>query len=104
MSAVTSTKHPGFREEREWRIVYTPSVDLSHNVPQARCSINGIPQVIQKLCLGSLGIGIKDILDKIIIGPCEHPNVMAEAFSWLLDELEVPDINSKICVSDIPVR
>src|SRR6266436_91102 len=39
--AVLCTKHPGFHEEREWRIIYSPSFQKSDRVVSSVVSING---------------------------------------------------------------
>lgn len=108
--AVLCTKHPGFHEEREWRNVASPKM---HPTDQATLEvevIRGIPQPVLKLNLqnnpekGLTGLAIPDLLDRIIIGPCEFPRVIYSAFLRLLVDAEVPEPEKKIIVSDIPLR
>jgi len=51
-----------------------------------------------------VGLALPDLLNRIIIGPCEFPQVILTAFHRLLDDAGVPDPGKKIVVSDIPLR
>jgi hypothetical protein len=107
---IVSTKHPGFAEEREWRAVYTPTLDASvHITTEIEC-VNGIPQTVQKIPLKNIpegdlyGLEIPELLNRIIIGPSEYPQALHQAFVHLLDAAGVPDPASKVVVSNIPLR
>ena len=117
--SVLCTKHPGFEEEREWRIISSPIVQqmvpANSVVGQERIKsdvvvIGGIPQIIYKVPLenipeeGLVGLTIPEILDHIIIGPTAYPGAIADAFCRLLEVAGVPDPKSKIFTSDIPIR
>lgn len=109
-AAVLCTKHPGFSEEREWRIYSNPAIQTSPHLVQDVAVVRGTPQVVLKLPLndfpeeGLTGMELPDLLDRIIIGPCEFPEVSHRAFWHLLKEHGVDDPNSKIFVSGIPLR
>lgn len=49
--AVLATKHPGFHEEREWRVIYSPAQQLSRHLSASLEIVRGIPQRIYKLPL-----------------------------------------------------
>lgn len=109
-SAVLCTKHPGFAEEREWRVIASPQMFPS---PLLRASVEvvrGVPQTVQKVSLRDYNeIGLdalepKRLIDRIIVGPCEYPSVIARALYQLLLECGVDDPASRIAVSDIPLR
>ena len=108
--AVLCTKHPGFHEEREWRVVASPVMHPTDHATLGVEVIRGTPQAVLKLDLqnhpdkGLVGLAIPELLDRIIIGPCELPQVISSAFQKLLAEAEVPDPEKKIIVSDIPLR
>jgi len=108
--AVLSTKHPGFHEEREWRIIHSPSYEPSERVLRTVETIQGVPQHVIKVPLrnypdqGFVGAEIQDALDRIIIGPTKHPHVIADAFCDLLRQVGLSDPEKKICISDIPLR
>lgn len=108
--ATLCTKHPGFREEAEWRIIYSPSFNSSPRITKEVKSINGVVQPICRIPLidipdeGLVGLSIPDLIDRIIVGPSEHPEVMAEAFIELLTAAGVENAQSKVITSDIPLR
>jgi Protein of unknown function (DUF2971) len=104
-----STKHPGFREEREWRIVYCPTLEKSAYLKEDIQVVKGIPQPVYKIPLQNieqvgLVAAIPDLLDRIIIGPSQYPFALAEAFVRLLKDAGVQDAENRICISDIPIR
>jgi Protein of unknown function (DUF2971) len=108
--AVLCTKHPGFHEEREWRVIASPKMHATDHAILAIEVVGGTPQAVLKLALqnqsdkGLVGLAIPELLDRIIIGPCEFPQVISSAFQKLLAEAEVPEPQEKIIVSDIPLR
>ena len=93
--AALCTKHPGFKEEREWRVVYSPTLDKSSHLIKGIQVIRGTPQPIYKIPLrnipdeGFVGAEIPELLDRIIIGPSDYPTAMREAFRDLLAEAGV---------------
>ena len=106
--AICSTKHPGFREEQEWRVIY--NVEKSIAIKQSVCSINSIPQVIQKIPLKDnveadiYGITLNDLVLKIIIGPSQFPNEIRKALGEALTCKGVTNPFGRISISDIPIR
>jgi hypothetical protein len=108
--AVLCTKHPGFHEEREWRVVASPTMHPSPLLKSSVEVVRGIPQTVLKIRLhdhpdlGLTGLALPGLLNRIILGPCEFPLVLLKAFRELLEAAEVPEPASKIFVSDIPLR
>jgi hypothetical protein len=108
--AAVSTKHPGFSEEKEWRVIYLPSVEKSPHLTRAVRSIKGMPQVIYRLPLKDIpsenlvGLAISSLIDRIIIGPTQHPYATQEAFISLLADAKVENPERKVFVSNIPLR
>ena len=110
-SSILCTKHPGFIEEREWRVIKTPGMHASSiTISPTIETISGIPQQVLKLQLKqypgekSLDLSIPNLLKNIIIGPCEHPLIVYNAFKQLLEQKGVPDPEKKIIISTIPLR
>jgi hypothetical protein len=109
-SAILCTKHPGFHEEREWRVIYSPTFARSDRIATETVTIGGVPQPISKIPLrdvpdeGLRGLEIPSLVDRVIIGPTEYPNVIREAFLGALTNAGVPDAAQRIVVSDIPLR
>lgn len=103
-------KHPGFKEEREWRVVFRPNYENSQYIKGSVVSINGIPQKIYKLPLENIpeeglhGMSINELLEHVIIGPCDHPFVIKSALVEELSACGVEDAFNKISISDIPLR
>ena len=104
------TKHPGFHEEMEWRIIYTPTLtELKHLIKEVQV-IRGTPQPIYKIILENLpeesliDVEVPELLERIIIGPTDYASAIHEAFETLLADAGVDDPASRISVSDIPLR
>ena len=97
--AVVSTKHPGFREEKEWRVIYMPKLETSELVDKSIEVVGGVPQVVYHLPLRDLAL-----LDRIIIGPTKLPRTVRDAFVDMLVAAGVADAASKVFSSDIPLR
>ena len=103
-------KHPGFHEEKEWRVIHSPTQEPSERVLCHTEVIGGVPQPVYKIPLrnfpdeGLEGVEVPELLDRIIIGPTEYPWAVYQAFKQVLTAAGVPDAGKKIIVSDIPLR
>lgn len=108
--AVLCTKHPGFEEEKEWRVIYSPALNPSHIIKSNVETVQGTPQRVCKIPLrdnpkyGFVGVELKDFLKLVIVGPTKFPNAMYPAFATILAEADVPNPIERIAVSDIPLR
>ncbi len=108
--AAICTKHPGFREEKEWRLVYSPGVLESTHLKKEVEIINGVPQPIYKISLqdipteGLMGIEIPSLINRIIIGPTQYPVVLYDAFCDLLRQAGVNEPQGRVVISSIPLR
>jgi hypothetical protein len=109
-TAALCTKHPGFHEEREWRVVYSPTMERSDRLAKEVQVIDGTPQTIFKIPLknfpeeGLRGAEPAELLDRLIIGPTLHPTATRDALVDVLEAVGVPDAPAKVVVSDIPLR
>jgi len=109
-SAALCTKHPGFSEELEWRVVANPLMFRSSVLTQSVEVIHGIPQIVQKINLtnrpedGLLGLELSEILDRVIIGPCAYSDVVRKALYQLLVACNVAEPEHRLYMSDIPLR
>lgn len=109
-SAVLCTKHPGFAEEQEWRIISSPSMYPSPLTDVDVEVVRGTPQRVLKLNLRNrpelniTGLDLDEILDQIIIGPCDFPDITYTAFHQLLTDLHIPQPEAIITKSEIPLR
>ena len=106
-SLATQNKHPSFKEEKEWRMSYVNQSGILTNLtPQV---IKGVPQLIKECFLhkeqnGEIMYDIPNLLEKVIIGPCEFPVNTYQAFYSLLTEMNVMDANHRIVSANIPLR
>ena len=105
---ILCTKHPGFAEEREWRVVCN-HVGTNPHIKKSIQSVRGTPQLVFTLPLENIpaikfNASIPDFLDHLIIGPTTHPEVRGEAFVDLLVGEKIPGAAHKVRLSDIPLR
>lgn len=108
--AAICTKHPAFLEEREWRVISTQLLHESERLKPIPEIIGGITQLLLKLKLqdvpeeGLNGLTIPDFLDRILIGPCEHPDVIAASLTSLLKSVGVKNAEQRVHITGIPLR
>ncbi|WP_169055439.1 DUF2971 domain-containing protein [Rhizobium sp. P44RR-XXIV] len=106
----TSSKHPGFAEEQEWRVMHTEGLDPENGLLKEVEKIGGIPQLVAKLRLepnnpyADKGITIPNLLESVIVGPTNYPTVVANALQRAMEEAGISDADKKIRISDIPMR
>ena len=108
-----SIKHPGFHEEREWRVIHRPYGYPSAHVAPQTVSLGGVPQSIYELPFhypesGPLfnipQLDLNSILSAIILGPCAYPETIFRAFKDAMDAAGIQNADKRILVSNIPLR
>lgn len=110
MFAMLCTKHPGFAEEKEWRVIHCPDMHPSRHLESCIEVVHGVPQPIYKIPLkdipeeGFEGASLPEFIDRIIIGPSEYFGAMRRAFVALLEDKGVQDASKKVVNSGIPLR
>lgn len=108
--AAVCTKHPAFAEEREWRVVASPALQSSPLLPVQIETVGGIPQKVLKVKLedhpekGLLGLAPSALIDRVLIGPCEHADVIFQALWHALEAAGVADPATRIIRTGIPLR
>lgn len=109
-SGVTSTKHPAFREEREWRAVHSPDIFPSTLMEKSVEVISGVPQHVYKVPLDKnvsdqvAQLDVADIIDRVLIGPSPYPWPLYQAFVDVLRDAGVSNPDERVIVSGIPLR
>jgi hypothetical protein len=104
------TKHPAFKEEQEWRIVSSPSLQQSNYVKQYQEVIGEIPQPVLKIELkdqpdeGLIGLQLEDFIEEILIGPCEYPSIVARSIFHELLQGGFRSLATRIRSTGIPLR
>ena len=103
-------KHPGFHEEREWRVVYNPEIEKSKHVVSSIESIDGIPQEVYKIPLKNIPdenfnhATIPELIHRIIIGPNDHQEILGDTFEKMLKDAGCENPNERIHYSGIPLK
>ena len=105
------TKHPGFAEEREWRVFYSPIFEgESEWIEQAVEIVGGVPQILMKLKLkdnpqkGILGVAPETLLNRVIIGPCDYPIQVRAGIGAAIQAAGIANPLERIWMSLIPLR
>jgi hypothetical protein len=113
VAGVSCLKHEGFREEREWRLIYAPNRWPSPLIERSTETIKGIPQIVYKIPFDANVPGAPEALrqldlarlfDHLIIGPALYPFSMIEAFGNVLQNAGVSEHGKRIIQSGIPIR
>jgi hypothetical protein len=110
LSTSICLKHEGFKEEKEWRIIYLPDLNPSNLLLRTIEIINGIPQIVYQIPLEEnpvenvVGLTIPSLIDKIIIGPTDYPLSLYDAFKVALENAGVENAGTRVIVSGIPLR
>jgi len=108
--AATCSKHPGLRDEREWRVLTNPQLWPSSQLIEHQDVIGGIPQTVYRMPLKNspadnvMGIELPELIDRVIIGPSQHAGPVRDAIVAKLAERKVNDPASKVVISGIPMR
>lgn len=106
---VLCTKHPGFAEEQEWRVIYSLRQQNTRLIREVEL-VRGAPQIVYKLPLkdypdeGLIGLEIPKLFNRIIVGPTENPFSTYEALVEVLKKAGVDNPESKVFTSQIPLR
>lgn len=108
--SILSTKHLGFQEEKEWRIIHSPKLSPSQWVKPIIRIVSGVPQRIYRLPLQSVEgmnlpmIDLRNLIHRVIIGPTQHPKQIRDAYVDTLKELGFNDPEKIVYISQIPLR
>jgi len=109
------TKHVGFREEKEWRIVYCVRTPSAEHDPKYKSmfhysvgSRGAQPKLKYKIGPVDLTTGdelsLEKLTDHIILGPRPSELMPVETTSLMFEHLERPLLQAKVRCSTIPFR
>ncbi len=106
------TKHVGFDEEREWRLVYFPEYDVLESFREAIDYHHGLHGLEPKMKLrmeqggdeANLGLNLEKAISSIVIGPRTSSPLSLHAATTMLRKLNREDLVSKLAYSTIPFR
>ena len=110
--AVVSSKHEGFKEEREWRVVHFPTIWPSDpdRLPLDQVSLGGMPQPIFKIPFCDYpehdfyGATIPDLFNRVIVGPTQFPVAIRIALAQMLGQAGVENALDRVHCSDVTLR
>ncbi|MBM3562627.1 MAG: DUF2971 domain-containing protein [Alphaproteobacteria bacterium] len=105
------SKHPGFREEREWRAVYKPELDLqkafTHMIdyavtsrgiePKLKFKVQPLPGFIED------DVSLEKVIHRIILGPTISSPLAQASVAKMLDHI-APVLKTHVVASSIPFR
>lgn len=106
------SKHRGYAEEREWRIVYMRDRDQDNKLAPMFHYWIGPRGIELKLRLKvepiegvtADDLSLEKIVERIVLGPSLSSPVATAAVVRMLDRLGKPYLKEKICASTIPLR
>jgi len=106
------SKHHGFKEEREWRVVYMPNRDVGQKLaPMFNYAIGdrGIEPKLRFKVLPMDGVTASDlsltkIIERIILGPTISSPLAIRTVHRMFDLLNHAGLNPKLRASTIPFR
>lgn len=110
MFALTCTKHPGFEEEKEWRLVHRHDPSISTIMIKGNESPRGFAEDVYKIPLANRpdlsvsGIEIRELIDRIIIGPSDRAADLRMQFIDLLSKRGLANPERRVIASNIPYR
>lgn len=106
------TKHSGFKEEEEWRIVYSSERDRSRALapmlgysitqrgvePKLKLKIGEIPNIM------GTQTSLENLVDRIILGPTISTTLAANSVRRMLELSSIPSLGGRVRESSIPFR
>lgn len=111
--AVICTKHPAFKEEREWRAIASPSFMSNESWKHVAKSIEivgGVPQPILHVGLREYpgtelpSLAPSELIERILIGPCASPQTVRRSLIETLRSSGHPALDKDIHDTQIPLR
>ncbi len=106
------TKHPGFKEEREWRIVYLPDRDKKKRIdPMLHYAVSdkGVEPKL-KFKIGPLDgvtgeeLSLEALVDHIILGPSAASHLAVHGIRRMLEKSGRVELAKKLIASSTPFR
>jgi hypothetical protein len=106
------SKHSGFSEEREWRVVYAPDRDNEKRLaPMLHYSIGprgAEPRLRLKIGpvdgITGAELSLTKLVDRIILGPTLSSPLASKAVLRMLERLERQELKERVRSSTIPFR
>jgi hypothetical protein len=106
------TKHNGFAEEAEWRVIYIPDLDpqkllvdqLGYHISPRGAEPKLKFKIAPVIAGATVPLSLANILEFILLGP-SHSSVMAQtAFHRMLKGTSIEAFQNRVFASTIPLR
>ncbi len=105
-------KHPGFKEEAEWRILYLPQRDENDLLTGYFSYHRNNNQIEPKLRFPLKPMALEspnrwtfeDIVERVVLGPTHATPLAHQVAARMCRELGRPSLAEKVHISDIPYR
>ena len=106
------TKHKGFEEEEEWRVVYVPMIDKEKRLHSMFSYWNGPRGLEPKLKfdvrpidgLTDPNLSLSNLIHSIILGPTQSMPFAKAMVQRMLTEIGKPEMVDRVVSSKIPYR
>jgi DUF2971 family protein len=107
-----TTKHLGFGEEEEWRVIYTADRDVSGLLRHClgyQITDNGVEPKL-KYRIGHIAtvsapdLALQNLVDRIILGPSLSSLLASKSVARMFENMRKPHYISKLRSSSIPFR
>lgn len=106
------SKHPGFKEEQEWRLIYLPDRDVRGLLKDRRTYLRRGNAIEPKLRFPIEPLKLEprqtwtfdSILERIVLGPTHASPLAVNSARRMFQSLGKPEFANKIFVSGIPYR
>lgn len=106
------SKHIGFEEEKEWRLVYLKDRDPERQLSRFLGYFNGSEGIQSKLKLPTKPIDgaisddfvLSSIVHSIIVGPTSSSPLTMHSIERMLEDVGKPELKSTLRMSTIPFR
>lgn len=106
------SKHEGFSEEKEWRVVYLTGRGSDDDLPIEKHYLTTARGIEPKLRLKVKPIDeitnpsftFEEFVSSIILGPGAQSALAVPAFQRMLELINKPELKDKVIVSSIPYR
>lgn len=106
------TKHHGFKEENEWRVVYLSDRDVQKKLKPMQHYMNGPRGIEPKLQfkvapiegLTAADLSLNKIISAILLGPSSSSPLATRSVERMLEIIGKPELKDRLIASSIPLR
>ncbi len=103
---LSSQKHPGFKEELEWRLIHLPRVFPLKHVLESVHIISNLPQRVYEIDFvkSPFPVTLDSLIKRVVIGPCKDGLAVYDSILIEMRKAGISEPYKKIVNSTIPLR